>query len=462
MNLFEASKRMLSNTVDPKDCGGIERLAIDFPPKLQFEALNFLVELQYAVLRAEDRRLVSTSGDPAILRNRLALLNLASRFGRAFQLPMRHAPGAAFFGGIISPTAFGLSRHTDTLGVGGRGESFQKAFQSCVGEAAEFLSFLEWDDDILVTSLRNGHGLTREELQWALAGIGLGATDDFRDLDWVEARSLVDGSTVAFPSELALRRPAAERIGHRPAESAGVGAGPTLDAAILSALSEVVERDAIGLWWFGGLAARRVGEDEQDASGFRAFARELRGNSDREVWLLDLTTDLGIPVIASLSSRKDGGGVIAGFAASPQPAQAMRNAFLEMCQMELAQELSLAKLSQEGCSALKERDRQWIERHESLSLENFPCMKGQTPVSKIETPCFESSFQFILDTLTEKNLVPYAIDLTRKGMEIPTARVLVPGLQSSKPDWLSPRLNTLVKDTDACLKDLSPNMLCPI
>jgi ribosomal protein S12 methylthiotransferase accessory factor len=86
------------------------------------------------------------------------------------------------------------------------------------------------------------------------------------------------------------------------ADSNGCAAGGSLEEAILQGLLELVERDAVALWWYS--RARRPGVDlagfGDPAVGELVRAHRALG---RQLWALDLTSDLGIPTFAAVSRR---------------------------------------------------------------------------------------------------------------------------------------------------------------
>ena len=67
------------------------------------------------------------------------------------------------------------------------------------------------------------------------------------------ARSLATGSDVLVPADWCVRR-APRRMGLQPPWilGSGVAAGPDWDWAASRALLELIERDAVALWWLGG------------------------------------------------------------------------------------------------------------------------------------------------------------------------------------------------------------------
>jgi ribosomal protein S12 methylthiotransferase accessory factor len=402
-------------------------------------ALRLLVALDYGRSAQDGRSIDIAASDSRTRDNRLALLALAARFDRAFALPMRHAPGAFFFGAMASPERFAIADHP-AAGVGGRGLTFRRAFESCIGEAAEYLSFIARGNE--PATANDGRGdLDASQLAWVAAGLGLEDERQLGDADWMVAQSIADRRSVRFPAELVLRRPASRRKARRETESAGVGAGPTREAATLSGLLEVIERDAIALWWHGGVPARTVGAELIDNPEFESFMSGLRGDSSRIWWLLDITTDLGVPAYAALSAEWDGRAVVAGFSAGLDAGAATRDAILEMCQMELAQEMALAKHARNGEDALSSQDRLWIARARDLSLVAAPQLLAQAPARPVNgLPIAGDPLTAIVERLRARALDAYVVDLTREDLAIPVVRVIVPGLQSTRPDWVTPRL----------------------
>ncbi len=419
------------------------------------EALAFLRVLRYIPSDVATAEQVATFGTQSDIENHSAILKIASRFSRAFQLPLPHAPGAYFFGSQILPADLGLGGPDDEcVNAAGRGMDFCQAFESCVGEAAEHLSLLDWDDTtgpesnafpkMTVTQRsvdpERACGLSTEELAWSLAGMGLSAGSVSDEFPWLRARSLSGRHDVFFPRELCVRPPPARRNAPRLAESNGCAAGPNGGAATLSALLEVIERDAMALWWYCGRPPRPIDEDLETDNSFRQDLDVIRGGgSQRPYRFLDLTTEIDIPVVAAFSYGTDGSEVVAGFAAGLNSAAAARSAFLEMCQMELAQEIALSKQRQKGKTPLQETDRLWIQRHKHLNFIDYPQFSGGRKSGSRSVSGEFGGLSDCVAQLENQGFRSYAVDLTRSQVGMPVVRVLVPGLQSPKADWISDR-----------------------
>ena len=373
--------------------------------------------------------------------NRRALLSLASRVDDCFQLPLPYAPGAVFVGALVSPLAFDIRSHDHyPSSSAGRGTTLSQSFESCMGETAEFLSFIEWDEDPLICTFPDQHGLRSEELTWALNAAGLCSDTALEELDWVGARSLIHDHLVYLPCELVLRRPAHKRIGRWGAESNGVGAGRTKREALFSALMELVERDAVALWWYGGRPAYQVSEECLRVAGMTSFVRDVRQGSERSVRFLDVSTEFDCSVIVALSSKPDGTEVVAGYSADPDPSTALRKAFLEMCQMELGQELAALKLAQLGTRALKRKDKQWLDRKRTLNLTACQQFSTERTLNEFRPVSSDDKLQIALRGLSSQGFAVYAIDLSRPEIGVHVTRVLIPGLQSCSMKWRTSRL----------------------
>lgn len=420
--------------------------------------LNFLHSLEYIEM-SDCQPVVGRNIDMA---NACSLLRLASRFDRFFQLPMPHGPGACFFGGIISSANVGNGELGNRqFSVGGRGLTAREAFESCVGEAAELLSFAEWENDPFICRQTDGSMISDNHMAWVNAGMGLdhhdscaecaGVTNARNMNEWVVATSITGENQVLFPAEFVLRRVAEKKFGKYEAESNGVGAGPSFEHALRSGLMELVERDAAALWWYGGEEARAVDPGIERAPPFRDFLAAVRKDSIRRVWFLDITGDIGVPVIAALSCEPDGTAVVAGYAADLTFDAALRRATLEMCQMELAQALSLRKVEMSGQGDLTTQDRLWIEQYAGLDLARYPRLRPILPCSirLLNGPqCL--TFDEAVTSVADAGFDIYTVRLCREAIEIPVVRVMVPGFQSSNPNFTSQRLIRACQKNNIC------------
>jgi len=369
-----------------------------------------------AVLQALDCPLPAETGPEAMHRGRLLLA--AGRFRRLFSLQAAAAPGLRFFGAEVAQP------DGATLNAAGSGLSPLEAFESCVGEAIERLSADEHPED---DGRRCAPPATPDA--W-LAPI---LAEARREPGWLPAHRLADGAPVPLPIDLCLRRPATRRAFDAPWPlSNGCAAGPTAEAATYRGLLELIERDAVALWWRGGRPAAPIALEDPAASAAAALLGRLRdGAPDRRSWLLDITTEFGVPTAVAVSFDATGGRFCFGVAARAGLAAACCAALMEMAQIELAMELVESKRRERGESALNPVERQHLRRLGGIHAAECPLVHPLAPARPGRMPDAPSDeLAALLDRLAAHGLHPLALDLTRPAFAVPVMRVLCPGLEA--------------------------------
>jgi ribosomal protein S12 methylthiotransferase accessory factor len=400
------------------------------------EAQALLAQLDYRSDRLE------------LVRHRSALLLAAARFRRIFALRAPDAPNLVVLGAQVDPEAFGLE--PGPVGhVAGTGLSFREAFESCVGEGVEYASqFMSGDDSVALLpddDALAGAPPALHELWTRLAAYR--RRDRHAPTGWVIAANLANGESVRVPADLCFRRPPDLRDLDPPwplSTGTGAGLGP-LDAT-LHGLLELVERDAVALWWRGGRPARVV----SGVAG-NAMLEHLRGGSThRRTWLLDVTSDVGVPVVVAASCNDDGFGLCCGFAARPTQAKAADAAVREMAQMELAHHLSEVKRQTQGDACLSELDRHHIERFRHIDVKATRALHPVAPPGRLrDLPATEGQAMLgmIRQGLEGAGLSPCVLNLTRAEIGIPAVRVLCPGLEVGMTSPPGPRLRVAASDS---------------
>jgi len=147
---------------------------------------------------------------------------------------------------------------------------------------------------------------------------------------WVRAWSLTAGQWRWLPRDHAFANAPEPRQGRF--DPNGCAAGATREEAALQGLLELVERDAVAIWWY--TRARRPGLDAAEAgdAGMRALVQGIV----RQGWVchvLDLTTDIGVPVVAALARAHADGRWCVGFGAHLEADLAVERAITELAQL---------------------------------------------------------------------------------------------------------------------------------
>lgn len=248
-------------------------------------------------------------------------------------------------------------------------------------------------------------------------------------IDWSPVWSLTRGEERWLPSSLLYYgHPDAVSPAFCHADSNGCAAGVTRAAALASALLELMERDAVAMWWYNRL--RRPGVDLATASDpwCDAMADALR-NCGRDVWALDLTNDLGLPTFAAVSPRLTGASeaILLGFGAHPDPRVALRRAFGEMGQMFAA----TADFERDEESVPREV-RDWltqatVRRDAYLRPSQSRILDTVLPTSS------EPWAPRIIEMLESRGFEVLLLDQTRPDIDVPVVRAIVPGLRHFWP-----------------------------
>jgi ribosomal protein S12 methylthiotransferase accessory factor len=390
---------------------------------------NFLRQLNWLDGRAE------------LTPHRAAMLRAASTFRRLFTLEAPESPGLVVLGAEADPAVVG-AEEASLAGVSGTGWTFGQAFESCVGEGVEYLSqFASADSDFMTCGPEEALRDASPPLLalWTRLAPSRVSPADAR-IDWVRGADLADGGTVFLPADLCYRRAAARRDVLIPWPlSIGCGAGENALDATVHGLLELIERDAVALWWWGGARARVI----SDGTGAAALARLRGGTTGRHTWLLDITSDIGVPTVAAASCTDDGFGLSCGHAARATLAAAAEAALMEMAQMEIGHRLAETKRAVRGEAALNEADWRHIRRFTRISVADTPALHPMAPPAPRRDIAENRQIDRLAAIRRRLDLVdlrPCAVNLTREVFGIAATRVVCPGLEPGGGEMVGPRL----------------------
>jgi ribosomal protein S12 methylthiotransferase accessory factor len=299
-------------------------------------------------------------------------------------------------------------RSQDTFGVA---ETSRDAKDVCLAEGVERYSVRFGNfEQIIETTHRK---LGRDAVDPFQLTLDDESTINFIDevMGWVSCISLISGKTRFVPAGLVYL----SYDDRFDTDTNGCASGVSLQAATLSALLELIERDAVALWWYN-----RVCRPQLDLKSFssRRIGSVLRAaeESNVHVELLDLTTDFDVPVSVAIANA-DVPGIAMGSAAHTDPEQCVWRALAEMS-------VGMTRL-------LSPPDGRchWLDK---LSIGSFGHLKANGIVKQwAGSPQQGESRQLttLLERAEQLGLEVLRVDLTRPELQIPVVRVLVPGLR---------------------------------
>ncbi|WP_013335045.1 TOMM precursor leader peptide-binding protein [Gloeothece verrucosa] len=252
--------------------------------------------------------------------------------------------------------------------------------------------------------------------------------DETKPIEWTPVWSLSEQTHKYFPTGLSYYGyPLPEDHNFGRADSNGNAAGNTLEEAILQGFFELVERDAIGIWWYNRLTCPGV-DLESFNEPYLLELREFYRRKNRELWVLDITTDIGIPVFVALSRLTDGkeDKVIMGFGAHFDPKIGILRAATEMNQLGLGfdhdDNIQLWNL------------QEWMTK---ATLENQPYLAPDERVSpktyqdyeKLWTDDIYEDVMTCVNMAKKVGLETLVLNQTRPDIGLSVVKVIVPGLR---------------------------------
>lgn len=256
--------------------------------------------------------------------------------------------------------------------------------------------------------------------------------DETRETDWVPAWSLTHERIRHLPAALCYygHRDPAHDFGY--ADSNGTAAGTCLEDAVLQGLLELVERDAAGIWWYGRIARPAVLPE----TPFLEAMRHEYAQRGRRLWLLDLTTDIGIPVCAAISIGATLDTLHLGFGAHLDPAIAVTRAVTEANQLLAVRRKRRVFVEERQSCPSGGEDRQdslsstFLEPHGSRELAT-----AVMPSDDLRTDVLAC-----VEILRQRGLETIVLEQTREEVGLPVVKVIVPGLQHFRPRFAPGRL----------------------
>ena len=269
--------------------------------------------------------------------------------------------------------------------------------------------------------------------------------DPEAEMDWTPVWSLTRQQTRYLPTSFCYFDYPQER--DRAACwscSNGNAAGNTKEEAVLQGFLELVERDSIALWWYNRVRLPGVDLDgfaEPYLGEVRAFLR----TRNRELWALDATSDLGVPVFVAACRRTDGVAeqILFGFGAHLDARVALLRAVTEMNQM-LGHVLHAREDEPIGAHITDKDTRNWLRTANAANQPYLAALDGPPRSASFYPACRTDDIrddvlacQALVEGLGMEMLV---LDQTRPEIGLPVVKVIVPGLRHFWPRYAPGRL----------------------
>jgi len=216
-------------------------------------------------------------------------------------------------------------------------------------------------------------------------------------------------------------------------DSNGCAAGNTLEEAVLQGFLELVERDAFACWWYNRVRRPRVdlsSFDDPYLTGAAAYYRAF----ERDLWLLDVTNDFGVPVFVAVSRRTDKAveDIIFSAGAHFDPQIAALRAVCELNQYLPA----VRDVKGDGDRYMyDDPESVWWWRNATLATQPYLAPDEGAPTRRAgDFPRYETD-DILHDVercrrlIESRGLEMLVLDQTRPDIGLPVAKVIVPGMR---------------------------------
>ena len=219
-------------------------------------------------------------------------------------------------------------------------------------------------------------------------------------------------------------------------DSNGCAAGSCLEEAVLQGFYELVERDAFAIWWCNRLAKPAVDLYSFDAPYLHEtddFYQQILG---RNLWLLDVTSDLGIPTFVALSKN----------AAARRDPQLIWGAGAHL-DAKIAAMRAVSELNQSVFNIVN-RDRQALKNNFHQEAFDWFAMadpdrdrsysylapSGAAPTKQSDHPQPEfknavEEINYLRQGIESRGMEMLVLNQTRPDIELPVVKVMVPGMR---------------------------------
>ncbi|MBC1238192.1 TOMM precursor leader peptide-binding protein [Nostoc sp. 2RC] len=250
--------------------------------------------------------------------------------------------------------------------------------------------------------------------------------DETKVIEWTPVWSLTEQTHKYIPTAYCYYGyPLPEDHEFCRANSNGDATGNTLEEAILQGFFEIVERDSISIWWYNRLKRPRV-----DLASFNEpyllEVQDLYKSKNRDLWVLDVTADLGIPTFVAVSYLKGKAQqtILLGFGTHFDPKIAILRAVTEVNQVGFT--CDDAEVNKEFGEM-----REWFKK---ATIENQPYL---VPDSTVPAKVYQDYQQRWSDDIYQdvmtcveiaKNagLETLVLDKTRPDIGLNVVKVIVP------------------------------------
>lgn len=264
--------------------------------------------------------------------------------------------------------------------------------------------------------------------------------DNLLQVDWVPGTNLASGEFAYVPANLVyVPYKSANDIYFDRAISSGAALAESIDEAFQVGILEVIERDAVMLWWLAKLPAAKISSDVIRDAGVQDIVTAAI-SMGYTIDILDITSDIGIPVVVSLLRSRGldyGPSLAIGASARLNIKDAVKKAVTEMAHtlmwqnsMIEATDYCSLPLDDMALTSISDHPLLWTSFHRETPLwfQDAHYSSVNKPYSLSAKPV---SVRELANILVKKGYNCYGVEITTNDVAALGARVVkvvIPGL----------------------------------
>jgi putative methanogenesis marker protein 1 len=251
-----------------------------------------------------------------------------------------------------------------------------------------------------------------------------------RDIHWIWGYDVARSEDILIPACSVYHPFDQDNVFLMNTHTNGLASGNTLEEAVVHGLAEVIERDAWSIARYTRNYSDALCIEDEPGNRFIIDVFEKFENADIEIVAKDITSDIGVPVVASFSRDLVHPSMqpIDGFGAHLDSRVAMIRSILEIVTTRalFIQKFGIAGMSEQTTAYLSnhgvdDEDPRFYAYHQ----------KGLHDLEAVYSDDILLDIRSIIKKLRARGLDRViAVDLTRPDTGIPTVRVIVPGLET--------------------------------
>jgi ribosomal protein S12 methylthiotransferase accessory factor len=252
--------------------------------------------------------------------------------------------------------------------------------------------------------------------------------DDHKEIHWTWGYDLSSNEDLLVPACAVYHPYHEDAVLLMDTHTNGIAAGNTMEEAVIHGLAEVIERDAWSIARYTGQFHDAIFIEDEKENDFIIDIFERFEQAGTEIVAKDLTTDVGMPVVAAFSRDLVHLDMVPidGFGSHVDPKVATIRALLEIA---TTRALFIQKYGIDGmCKTVPLYLRNGEEEDPRFYAH---CQKGIGELGEGYSDDIYEDIQTMLARLRERDLNRViAINLTRSDVDIPTVRMIVPGMET--------------------------------